>query len=236
MASTIRAACAGRGRRREVRPLSCGLIVVNWAAAYGPARWCGNLMSAAMGDDQMLQKESGADQCCKRCSSAMELLTRLPATGETPAYRIFGCAACCRVDPGAAHRGVARGEHTGAAMKVSNRSGHLLHPNNVHSPAWFWAASANRAASKAGNARALLRVQQLARTKGGRGAMKMVAEYLEHAHRFERMAAAESDPKLKAQLPEQAAAYYKLAANRAEAQGTPAPRTEAKWSPESEPT
>jgi hypothetical protein len=26
--------------------------------------------------------------------SAMELLTRLPATSENPSYRIFGCSAC----------------------------------------------------------------------------------------------------------------------------------------------
>jgi len=66
--------------------------------------------------------------------------------------------------------------------------------------------------------------------------MKMVAEYLEHAHRFERMAAAESDPKLKAQLTEQAETYYKLAAKRAGSQGTITPRTDTKPAPESEPT
>jgi hypothetical protein len=41
--------------------------------------------------------------------------------------------------------------------------------------------------------------------------MKMVAEYLEHALNFERMAAAESDPQLKANFEKQAAAYRKLA-------------------------
>jgi hypothetical protein len=43
--------------------------------------------------------------------------------------------------------------------------------------------------------------------------MKMVAEYLEKALSFEQMAAAESDPKLKADL--EAQAYRKLAADRA---------------------
>jgi len=52
-----------------------------------------------MGDDERTSpKEGGADQSCKRCSSVMELLTRLPATGETPAYRIFGCAGCSFVE------------------------------------------------------------------------------------------------------------------------------------------
>ena len=45
--------------------------------------------------------------------------------------------------------------------------------------------------------------------------MKMVAEYLEHALDFERLAAAEKDPELKASLLKQAEAYRKLAADRA---------------------
>jgi hypothetical protein len=45
--------------------------------------------------------------------------------------------------------------------------------------------------------------------------MKMVAEYLEKALDFEQLAAAESDPVLKADLERQAAAYRKLAAERA---------------------
>ena len=45
--------------------------------------------------------------------------------------------------------------------------------------------------------------------------MKMVAEYLEHALNFERLAAAENDPELKASLIKQAEAYRKLAADRA---------------------
>lgn len=47
-------------------------------------------------------------------------------------------------------------------------------------------------------------------------AMKMIAEYLEHAHRFELMAAAEIDPALKETLANQALAYRKLAAERVE--------------------
>jgi len=45
--------------------------------------------------------------------------------------------------------------------------------------------------------------------------MKMVAEYLEKAINFEQMAVAEKDPKLKADLLEQANAYRKLAAENA---------------------
>ena len=41
--------------------------------------------------------------------------------------------------------------------------------------------------------------------------MKMLAEYLEKAIAFERMAADENDTKLKADLEKQAAAYRKLA-------------------------
>jgi hypothetical protein len=46
--------------------------------------------------------------------------------------------------------------------------------------------------------------------------MKMVAEYLEQALAFERMAAAEPNPELKAQFEKQAAAYRRLAEGRAE--------------------
>ncbi len=45
--------------------------------------------------------------------------------------------------------------------------------------------------------------------------MKMIAEYLEHALQFERMAAFETNAELKAQLEKQAAAYRRLAAERA---------------------
>jgi hypothetical protein len=53
--------------------------------------------------------------------------------------------------------------------------------------------------------------------------MKMIAEYLEHALQFERLAADERDPKLKADLSRQAAAYRKLAAERAAALGLQPP-------------
>ena len=44
--------------------------------------------------------------------------------------------------------------------------------------------------------------------------MKMIAEYLEHALNFERMAAAEANPQVKAVFEKQAATYRKLAADR----------------------
>jgi len=44
----------------------------------------------------------------------------------------------------------------------------------------------------------------------------MIAEYLEHALQFERMAAEATDPALKESLARQAVAYRKLAAERAE--------------------
>ena len=44
----------------------------------------------------------------------------------------------------------------------------------------------------------------------------MIAEYLEHALQFERMAAEATDPALKQSLAQQAVAYRKLAAERAE--------------------
>jgi len=43
----------------------------------------------------------------------------------------------------------------------------------------------------------------------------MIAEYLEHALQFEKMAAGETDPALKQSLINQALAYRKLAAERA---------------------
>ncbi len=46
--------------------------------------------------------------------------------------------------------------------------------------------------------------------------MKMIAEYQEQAIGFEKMAAEENDPKLKAQFEKQAAAYRKLGAERAQ--------------------
>ena len=53
--------------------------------------------------------------------------------------------------------------------------------------------------------------------------VKMIAEYLEHALQFERMAADENNPELKAQLERQAAAYRKLAAERAKKLGLQPP-------------
>ena len=45
--------------------------------------------------------------------------------------------------------------------------------------------------------------------------MKLIAEYLEHAVQFERMAAEATDPKLKESCEKQAIAYRKLAEKRA---------------------
>ena len=49
--------------------------------------------------------------------------------------------------------------------------------------------------------------------------MKMLAEYLDTALKFEQMAAAEKDPTLKADFERQAAAYRKLAEKRAKEYG-----------------
>jgi ABC-type Zn uptake system ZnuABC Zn-binding protein ZnuA len=53
--------------------------------------------------------------------------------------------------------------------------------------------------------------------------MKMLAEYLDSALRFEQMAAHEKDPKLKADFEKQAAAYRKLAEKRAKEYGLKMP-------------
>ena len=53
--------------------------------------------------------------------------------------------------------------------------------------------------------------------------MKMLAEYLEKAITFERMAAEEENPKLRADLKKQAEAYRKLAAERAKRLGLQRP-------------
>ena len=53
--------------------------------------------------------------------------------------------------------------------------------------------------------------------------MKMIAEYLEHALQFERMAADETDLALKESLTKQAHAYRKLAEERAARLGLPKP-------------
>jgi len=54
--------------------------------------------------------------------------------------------------------------------------------------------------------------------------MKLIAQYLERAHQFERMAAAETDSKLKADLEEQALAYRKLAERHAKEMGMRLPK------------
>jgi len=51
----------------------------------------------------------------------------------------------------------------------------------------------------------------------------MLAEYLDHALEFERMAANEQNPQVKVQLEKQAAAYRKLAAGRAKLLGMEPP-------------
>ena len=52
----------------------------------------------------------------------------------------------------------------------------------------------------------------------------MIAEYLEHALQFERMAADEENPKIKVQFEKQALAYRKLATDRAKKLGLQPPR------------
>jgi hypothetical protein len=54
--------------------------------------------------------------------------------------------------------------------------------------------------------------------------MKMIAEYLEHALSFERMAAEEKNPEIKAVFEKQAATYRKLAAERTKKFGLDDPR------------
>ena len=51
--------------------------------------------------------------------------------------------------------------------------------------------------------------------------MKLIAEYLEHALQFERLAADEKNPAVKAQFDKQAMAYRKLAKERAIKLGLP---------------
>lgn len=53
--------------------------------------------------------------------------------------------------------------------------------------------------------------------------MKLLTEYIERALELERLAAGEQDSAFKTQLQNQAAAYRKLAARRAEQYGMPAP-------------
>jgi hypothetical protein len=53
--------------------------------------------------------------------------------------------------------------------------------------------------------------------------MKMLAEYVENAIKFERLAALEKDPALKADFERQAASYRKLAEKRAKEYGLQMP-------------
>jgi hypothetical protein len=53
--------------------------------------------------------------------------------------------------------------------------------------------------------------------------MKLLTEYLEHALQFERLAAEETNPEIKAQFEGQAAAYRKLVVERAAKYGLPPP-------------
>jgi hypothetical protein len=53
--------------------------------------------------------------------------------------------------------------------------------------------------------------------------MKLLTEYLDRAINLERLAASEQDSKFKTELLNQAAAYRKLAAERAEQYGLPPP-------------
>jgi hypothetical protein len=53
--------------------------------------------------------------------------------------------------------------------------------------------------------------------------MKLLVEYLDRAVNLERLAASEQDSTFKTQLLNQAAAYRKLAARRAEQYGLPPP-------------
>ena len=59
----------------------------------------------------------------------------------------------------------------------------------------------------------------------GASAMKMLAEYLEHALQFERWASETDDATLKQQFLKQAAEYRQLADERAVAIGVPKPPT-----------
>ena len=53
--------------------------------------------------------------------------------------------------------------------------------------------------------------------------MKWLNEYLDHALAFERMAAQENNPEIRAQVKKQAMAYRKIAAERAAKYGLPSP-------------
>ena len=61
----------------------------------------------------------------------------------------------------------------------------------------------------------------------GTPALRMIAEYLEHAIRFEQMAEEATDPKFREGLLQQAAAYRKLAEQRAMKLNIPVPKSPA---------
>ncbi len=54
--------------------------------------------------------------------------------------------------------------------------------------------------------------------------VKWIAEYIEHAIKFEHLAALERNPEVRAKLEEQAVAYRKAAEDRARQIGVPPPR------------
>jgi hypothetical protein len=53
--------------------------------------------------------------------------------------------------------------------------------------------------------------------------VKLLSEYIERALQFEALAKSEADPKFKSELLDQAGAYRKLAAQRAQKYGLPPP-------------
>jgi hypothetical protein len=64
---------------------------------------------------------------------------------------------------------------------------------------------------------------RLGAIRTGSATVKMIAEYLDHAIQFERMAADETNPAVRMQFEKQAAAYRKLASERAAKLGLPEP-------------
>ncbi len=58
--------------------------------------------------------------------------------------------------------------------------------------------------------------------------MKMISEYMADAAKFEQLASLEKNPEFRAQLKKQAAAYRKLAEDRAKKLGMPLPEKASK--------
>src|SRR5262249_51644664 len=100
----------------------------------------------------------------------------------------------------------------------------ILHPR-VGGPATA-AVLANAIPGLAGFGAALLTLHLIAVHQLGDicAAMKMITEYLEKSLDFDRMATEVKDPELKAALMKQAAAYRKLAEERARELNWPPPR------------